>query len=93
MRVWDRQLLRFGFVLALGSGLAVAAAHPVKPKFAMAPKPAPIILAAALESAPSEEVGARVDQCSLNPHDYSDHRLIGDKSGHPAKKKRIVVCG
>ncbi|WP_298422722.1 hypothetical protein [Rhodoblastus sp.] len=93
MRGLDRQLFRFGFVLALGLGLAVAAAHPVKPKLAVAPRPTPIVLAVAVESAPQEEVGARVDQCSLNPHDYSDSRPIGDKSGHAAKKKRIVVCG
>ncbi|WP_374545917.1 hypothetical protein [Rhodoblastus sp.] len=97
MRGFDRQLFRFILVLALGAGLAATAAQPSKRKVAAREKPAPIILAAAFENAPPSAseavVGARVDQCSLNPRDYADERPIGDKSDKSAKKRRVVVCG
>jgi hypothetical protein len=94
MRGFDRQLFRFVFVLALGGGLAAMAAQPQRPKVAVREKPAPIILAAAFENAPPTASGAeaRVDQCSLNPRDYSDDRA-SDKSGKNGKKRRVVVCG
>jgi hypothetical protein len=91
MRGFDRQLFRFVLVLGLGVGLAAVAAQPQKPKGAVREKPAPVILVAALESAPPPaiEAGARVDQCSLNPRDYRDDRS-SDKNG---KKRKVVVCG
>ncbi|MCI4678227.1 hypothetical protein K9U33_06130 [Rhodoblastus acidophilus] len=94
MRVFDQQLFRLGLVLALGSGLAVAATYPSsKPKAAARERPAPIVLAVAYEhSAQQEAVGARVDQCSLNPHDNADNSPIGDKTHH-AKKRKVVICG
>jgi hypothetical protein len=91
MQGLDRQLFRFVLVLALGAGLAAVAAQPEKSKVAVREKPAPVILVAALESAPPPaiEAGARVDQCSLNPRDYRDDRS-SDKNG---KKRKVVVCG
>jgi hypothetical protein len=97
MRSFDRQLYRFTLVLALGAGLAALAAQPPQPKVAAVEKPAPIVLAAAYEnvrpSASDAAIGARVDQCSLNPRDYVDARLIGDKTDKNLKKRKVVVCG
>jgi hypothetical protein len=97
MRNFDRQLFRFTLVLALGAGLAALAAQPSKPKIVAVEKPAPIILAAAYEnvrpSASDAAVGARIDQCSLNPRDYADSRPIGDKADKGLRKRKVVVCG
>jgi hypothetical protein len=95
MRVLDRQLFRLVLVFGLGGGLAAIAAQPEKPKLAVREKPAPIIMAVALENtAPTaSDVGARVDQCSLNPRDYADDRSGADKNGKPIKKRKVVVCG
>lgn len=93
MRFFERQVSRLFLVLALGAGGAALAIQPDKPRVAVKPIPTPIILAVALESAPPAEAFARVDQCSLNPRDYVDDRLIGDKSDKGSKKKKIVVCG
>lgn len=93
MRVFDWQVVRFVFVLALGGGVAALASQPDKPKVAVKENPAPIILAIAVERAPQAEVGARVDQCSLNPRDYSDGHVLGDKSAKDSGKRKIVVCG
>ncbi len=104
MQGLERQMLRLGFVIALGSGLAFAAAHAAGTKTAARQNPAPIVLAMALESdslparsfAPDEQSAqeeARVDQCAFNPHDIADNHLIGDKSAHRGKKSRIAVCG
>lgn len=100
----ERQMFRFGLVLAVGSGVAFAAAHATGPKVAARHDPAPIVLAVAFEqnalptqySAPDEqsaEQEPRVDQCQSNPHAIPDNRLIGDKSAQGAKKRKIVVCG
>jgi hypothetical protein len=100
----DRQLLRFGLVLALGSGMAFAAAHAVRQPVAGRSNPAPVILAVAMEEyalpeqsgAPADQSakeGARLDQCALNPHVYAGNSRIGDKSARDGKKSRIVVCG
>lgn len=93
MRFVNRQLSRLVLVLALGAGMAALASQPERPKVAVKEMPAPIIVAATLESAPLPLPSARVDQCSLNPRDYNDGQLIGDKSEKGAKKKKIVVCG
>jgi hypothetical protein len=100
----ERQMFRFSLVLAVGSGVAFAAAHATGPKVAARHNPAPIVLAVALEQsalptqyfAPDEQSAQqepRVDQCQSNPHAIPDNRLIGDKSAQGAKKRKIVVCG
>lgn len=103
MQGLERQMLRFGLVLALASGLAFVAAHTAAPKVAVRQNPAPIVLAVALEQnalptqyfAPdgqSAREGPRVDQCEANPHAKSDHHLIGDKSAQRATKRKVVFC-
>jgi hypothetical protein len=104
MQGLERQMLRFGLVGALASGLAFVAAHAAAPKVAARENPAPIVLAVALErntlpthyftpDGQSARQGARVDQCQANPHAMSDHHLIGDKSAQGATKRKVVFCG
>jgi len=104
MQGFERQLLRFGLVVAVGAGLAFAAAHAAGTKSAVHQNPGPIVLAMALESdslpaqslAPdrqSAQEGARMDQCAFNPHDIADNHLIGDKPAHGGKKLKVAVCG
>jgi hypothetical protein len=86
------QLYRFVLALSLGVGLAALAMQPSPPRIASKKNLDSIVLATALERAPAAEVGARADQCSLNPRDYADDRPIGDKSGKDHKKK-VIACG
>ncbi len=100
----ERQMVRFGLVLAVASGVAFAAGHAAGPKVAARHDAAPIVLAVALEQnafptqtfEPDGRSGrdeARVDQCQTNPHAVSASHLIGDKSAQGAKKRKVVFCG
>lgn len=105
MKGIERQLLRFGLVIAVGSGLAFVAAHAAGQKVAVRHNQAPIVLAVALErnAAPAQDFAPddaqtaqqepRVDQCAYDPHVSTDNHLLGDKSAHGAKKRKVVVCG
>ncbi|MGO8737881.1 hypothetical protein [Rhodoblastus sp.] len=104
MKGIERQLLRFGLVIALGSGLAFVAAHAAGQKVAVRHNQAPIVLAVALErnAGPAQDFAPdaqtaqqepRVDQCAYDPHASTDNHLLGDKSAHGVKKHKVVVCG
>ncbi len=67
MRLWRYELYRILIVVALGGGLAQnVASVPDRPKVA-APRPAPVILAAAMDADPPA-------QCLLPPRDKGDER-------------------
>ncbi|WP_294535131.1 hypothetical protein [uncultured Rhodoblastus sp.] len=99
MGEWNRQILRFSLVLALGSGLAGMAAHAARPEKpgmrVQTPRPEPIILATVMERTVPE-------QCLLVPREEADSATdarkgrekiadLRDRDGHG--KKKVIACG
>ncbi len=90
MRRWRDELFRILVVVALGAGLGALASGPERPKIMAQPRPAPIILATAMDADPPP-------QCLLLRRDKGDERPIGEKTGEGKaghrNQKKVIACG